>query len=264
MEMHYLELLIRVEKIARDVIRRCYPTSWDENHITYTIADNLAQQLRSVQVHGLDRPFKTTWDARKLRGSAEQTLGDLAVVVRLRSWSGEEVNGVGLLEAKRRDDDKATFGAIRKRQLETILRNAPSSRLLLYDYNEIGGFADNMAWPEIWHSPSYLPWLPAYRGPYLSVMCYSHCVAVPTGIPLSTGIHTTGLYKYSVPFSTQLCGRYLRGLDLDYRDTAIAKVTQFVNQTGGPRHLLLVGVSTGDAEPVLPDWISTDFYGPLG
>ncbi|HLA09565.1 MAG TPA: hypothetical protein VJ023_03045 [Pyrinomonadaceae bacterium] len=82
-EFHYLQFLARVEGIFRDVIRRCYPTSWDENHITYTIADELATKLPSVRVIGFDRPFNVKWDARKLTGDPEQAFGDLAIVVLL-------------------------------------------------------------------------------------------------------------------------------------------------------------------------------------
>src|SRR5438105_49229 len=121
-EFHYLQFLARVEGIFRDVIRRCYPASWDENHITYTITDELAAKLPSVRVIGFDRPFNVRWDARKLTGEPEQTLGDLAVVVRIRSWSGEQINGVGVLEAKRRYVDQATFSAFGKQQLRRIVR----------------------------------------------------------------------------------------------------------------------------------------------
>ena len=260
--MHYVEFLLRVEHICSSIIRRCYPTSWNEDHITYSLTDELAQ-LQYVEVLGLDRPFKITWDARKLRGAPEQQFGDIGIVVRLKSWSGEEINGVGLLEAKRRDANSANFGAMRKRQLKTILRHTPSSRLLLYDYSQITGFGDNLVPPEIWQGAYQRPWLPIYQGPLPAIAPCSHCLTVPTGIALSTGIYTTGLYKYGVPFSVQLCGRYLRGLDIEYRESTVSKVSQFINRSGGPRHLLLAGVSTGDGDPTPPDWISDKYYEPL-
>jgi hypothetical protein len=79
----------------------------------------------------------------------------------------------------------------------------------------------------------------------------------------ATGSRTTALYKFSVPFSVQLCARYLRGFDLEHRASALSKVDRFINKTGGPRALLLVGVSTGDAEPQLPQWVSDKLYGPI-
>lgn len=258
-ELHYLQFLARVEEIFRDVIRRCYPTSWAEDHITYTITDELASRLSSVRVVGYDRPFNVTWEARKLRGTAEHTLGDLGVVVSLKSWSGERVEGVGLLEAKRRDDNKATFGALKKRQLQTIVRNAPSSRLLLYDYSQIADLEDNLSVSHVWES--HRPWEWPYR--HHAVTPYSHCVAVSNGLVLATGLNSTALYKYSIPFSVQLCSRYLRGFDLEHRDAAVSKVNRFINQTGGPRALLLVGVSMDETEPTLPQWVSNNLYGPV-
>jgi len=258
-ELHYLQFVARVEEIFRDVIRRSFPTSWAEDYITYSITDELARQLPSLRVTGFDRPFNVTWDARKLRGPAEHTLGDLGIVVHLRSWSGEEIGGVGILEAKRRDVEKATFGAVKKRQLQILVRNAPTSRLLLYDYSQIADFEDNLSVPYGWEPPHSWEW--RYR--HYATTSYSHCVAVPSSIALVTGLKSTALYKYSIPFSVQLCSRYLRGFDLEHRDTAVSKVNRFINQTGGPRTLLLVGVSTGEAEPTLPQWISNDFYGPI-
>ncbi len=81
-------------------------------------------------------------------------------------------------------------------------------------------------------------------------------MVVPASMVLATGLKTTGLYKYSISFSLRLCTRYLRGFDLEFRDSALSRVQQFINQTGGPRYLPLVGVSTGHAEPVLPAWVS--------
>lgn len=258
-EFHYIEFLLKVEQISREVIRRCFPTSWHEDHITYTLADEMASQLKSVRVLGLDRTFNMIWDARKLRGSAEQSLGDLAVVVRLRTWAGEELEGVGLVEAKKREAHKASFEALRKGQLQRILRNAPSSQLLLYDYSEIGDFRDNLLGSQIWHSHD--SWEGHHR--HVAVIPSSHCVTLPTSVVEATGIRTTALYKFSIPFSVQLCARYLRGFDLEHRTSAVSKVERFINQNGGPRTLLLVGVSTDDAEPRLPEWVNYDLYGPI-
>jgi hypothetical protein len=235
-ELHYLEFLATVEGIFRSVIRGCYPTSWNEDHITYSITDQLATQLSSVRVSGFDRPFNVRWDPRKLRGTPEHKLGDLGIVVRLNSWSGEQIDGVGLLEAKRRYVDEAKFSAFAKDQLKRIVRNAPSSRLLLYDYSQIADFEDNLRTPLIWHSSDPLVW--PYRS--YSVTPYSHCVTVPSSLVLATGLKSTALYKYSIPFSVQLCSRYLRGFDLELRQDPISKIEQFINRTGGPRTLLLV------------------------
>lgn len=258
-EFHYLQFLARVEGIFRDVIRHLYPTSWEENHITYTITDELAAKLPSLRVTGFDRPFKIRWDARKLTGNPEQALGDLAVIVRIKSWSGEEINGAGLLEAKRRSVDDAKFSAFRKSQLRKIVRNAPSSRLLLYDYSQIADFEDNLHVPYVRSSDDPLRW--PYR-PY-SITPYSHSVTVPSALALATDLNSTALYKYSIPFSIQLCARYLRGFDLEFKDNSISKIESFINRTGGPRTLLLVGVSTSEAEPTLPDWVSDNLYGPI-
>jgi hypothetical protein len=214
--VHFLTFLSKVEGILRNVVRRCYPTSWDENHITYSITDDLARELRSVDVDGLNRPFKTKWAARKLRGHVEHNFGDLAVIVRLKSWSGEEVNGVGLIEAKRRDRKKGTFGAIRRRQIEKVQRHAPSSRVLLYDYDKITEFTDNLALTYVSDMPH--PSLPLiYWAEHSDFRPYSYCVAAPTSMVLATGL-STARHDYVANYHAAIAGTSAMTLATDVVD----------------------------------------------
>jgi hypothetical protein len=238
--MHYAELIAKVEDTIRTAVRQCYPMSWDEDHITYLITDYLAK-LDKIEVTGLHRPFHIAWDARKFRGPTEKAFGDLGILVKLTSWDGEIVEGFALLEAKKRPLDSTSFTAVRKKQLTTIDRNAPHSRLLLYDHIDITEFSDNISMmrKDIGSRPLFdllfsreENWLP-----------FTQAVTVPVNLALTVGTYRTSLYKYSLPLSVQLCGRYFRGLDLEFDQKIIKQAKGFIDRYGGPRILLLVGIA---------------------
>ncbi len=262
MRMHYAEFTEHIEHSIREAVRGCCPTSWDEDHITFSITDCLGG-LGHVEVTGLERPFKIIWDARKLRGPTETALGDLGVLVRLISWDGEEIEGIGLLEAKKRSPESSSFAAVRKRQLTRILKHAPRSRLLLYDRTAITESADNLTMASAGHRLHH--WCTSHLSrEWERIGPYSQAVALPTNLALSVGTFKTSLYKYSLPLSVQLCARYFRGLDLEFDSKVLGRVKSYIERAGGPRYLLLVGVSTGPSSPKLPEGIDTDAYGPLG
>jgi len=94
-------------------------------------------------LEGLDRPFKIIWDFRKLRLPEETDYGDIGILVNLTTWSNETLEGVGLLEAKRRDLTKGSFSSAKTSQLKRIVSKAPSAQLLLYDYENVSSCMDN-------------------------------------------------------------------------------------------------------------------------
>lgn len=262
-KMEYNELLLKVETITRDIIRRCCPRSWDEDHITYSITDELGS-LDRIEVTGVHRPFFVTWDARKFVGPTETALGDLGILVRLTSWDGEQLEGVGgLLEAKKRPLDAAAFSAVREDQLRRINDNAPRSKLLLYDHSDITDFGDNLAITQMFlqqgetasdHSASnapdaHLPW--------------SQAVTVPINLALALDNYRTSLYKYSIPLSVQLCGRYFRGLDLEFDEQVVNAARGFIDRFGGPRLLMVVGVSPTPEGLEMSELVNPEVYRPL-
>jgi hypothetical protein len=245
--MNYENFYAHIEDILTSAIRTSHPTSWDENHITFSICDAFAKEAIQVELEGLDRPFKIVWDARKLRLPEEADFGDIAVLVRLTTWAGETVEGVGFLEAKRRDLHTNKFPAATTSQLKKILRKAPYSQLLLYDYENVSSCMDN--WSVMFEGHYY-------RRRYGQTLPFTHCVAVPTATAIQQGKYTTHLHKFGVSFSHQLIGRYFRGFDLHFDSATIAAAKGNINRNGGPRALILVGVSTGDQDPDLPDFNS--------
>ncbi|MFN7984141.1 MAG: hypothetical protein U0Q11_20020 [Vicinamibacterales bacterium] len=241
--MHYTEYFRLVENSITNVVRTCHPASWDENHITYSLCDELFRNHRCVSVDGFDRPFKIIWDFRKLRLPEESDFGDIGVLVRLTTWASETLEGIGLLEAKRRDLGKSSFSAAKTSQIKRIVSKAPSAQLLLYDYENVSSCMDN--------------WSPTvkahyYRPEYSEALPFTHCICVPARTALQQGRYTTALHKFGVPLSYQMVGRYFRGFDLETDSKVLAKVKGNAGRNGGPRTLILVGVSTGSEAPQLP------------
>jgi len=250
--MHYTEYFHQVEKSITDVIRRCHPTSWDENHISYSLCEELFGQQQKVSLTGLDRPFKIILDFRKLRLPEETDFGDIGILVQLTTWSNETLEGVGLLEAKRRDLGKGRFSSAKTRQLKQIVSKAPSAQLLLYDYENVSTCMDNWS---VQFEDHY------YRRRYGEVIPFTHCVCLPARTALAQGKYTTDLHKFGVPLSYQLVGRYFRGFDLETNANVIERVKGNIVRHGGPRFLVLVGVSTGGQEPKLPQ-VNENLYVP--
>ena len=242
--MQFAEYFHQVEKTITGVIRTCYPATWDENHITFSLCDQLFRRHKSVSLEGLDRPFKITWDFRKLRLPEETDYGDIGILVKLKTWSNEEIEGVGFLEANRRDLNKGSFSAAKTSQLKNILSKAPSVQLLLYDYENVSSCMDNWSVQFEDHF---------YRRRYGEVLPFTHCISVPARTAVQRGIYTTDLHKFGVPLSYQIVGRYFRGFDLEMNPKILDGVKGNIARHGGPRTLILVGVSTGAGEPELPE-----------
>lgn len=249
--MDYSDFQARIEQTIADVIRTCYPASWDENHITFSLVDQVFRRHKVETIEGLDRPFKIIWDFRKLRRPEETDFGDIAVLVRLTTWAAETIEGVGLLEAKRRNLADSSFAATKTSQLKQILSKAPSAQLLLFDYDNVSSCMDNCVGIGNGH---YFGHLRYPVGPF------THCVSVPIGIALQREKYTTDLHKFGVPFSYQLSARYFRGFDLETNQKTLAAVKGNVTKHGGPRTIVLVGVSTGSDDPTLPE-VNDNRYG---
>lgn len=251
--MNYQEFILIVESKLQEIIKRCYPASWDENHITFTITDEFAKDFKHITIDGLERPFHVRWGAHKLRRPVEETLGDLAILVHIDTWEGESIEGVGILEAKLRASRNSSFKAVKKRQLQRILSRSSHSRLLLYDYSQITEFTDNVRISSMWE-PHF------FRDGYGKLTMYSHSATLPVGVALSVGSYNTSLYKFCMPFSIQLCTRYFRGYDLEMNPKVISDIKGNSGKYGGFRNLWVIGISTSNDHPALPSGINTEIY----
>jgi hypothetical protein len=227
--------ITHVENVIQNAVRGAFPREWEENHITYSLLKDLVTECRLVEVHGFRRPFRIAWDGYKFNGADEERFGDVGVLVIFDSWEGEHLEGVGLLEAKRRYENKSEFTAIKQKQLKRIFRYAPHAQVLLYDYAATSEFMDNSPDTVIYDD---------WRERHVAFVEESHAICVPMNTVIQLQGNTTSLYKFGIPLSVQLCSRYLRGFDLDFSKAALDAAKGYSSRFGPPAALLVAHVST--------------------
>lgn len=239
-----------------------YPHEWDEDFVTFSILKGLRDRFQSATVTGFPEALSTHWSAFKCRGPKETRYGDVAILVRATGRDQQTVTGVALLEAKKRDAVSSRFKGLRRDQLERIAAHAPHSMVLFYDYDKIPVHPVDAAsafggWP-----PGLSPGAPAYF--------VTNAVAAPinvvTALVKDYGARDDSLYKRSVPFSHQLCFRYLRGFDLEMSEEAVLAARGYESRIGAHKYLLVVDVSS--VEDREPPWeedllVNRDFWEPL-
>lgn len=249
--MDYDEFAHKIEQIASDTVADCHPVDWDEDFITRTLLNNFRQDLRSTTVHhGRHKKSNIKWRAFKLTGKPERKFGDIAIIVRIRHRDGRELEGVGFLEAKKRDNDSFQFRSIKKKQFQMISRHAPHAFVLLYDYTEITGlnrcdlpFASSRYWNRYWED---IP--------------FTQAVVVPMGLALESALKDIRIYRYCMPLSYQLPFRYFQGYDLEFDKKALSIAKGYeLQKFGGPSYLLMVSIGVNVEEGGFPKFAADSF-----
>jgi hypothetical protein len=227
-------LLLKFEGLVQASVAGNYPEDWDENFITRDLLRAIRANANDIVILG-EASTRVEWRAWKQVGSAETQFGDIAILVDIRQANGTSLRGVGFLEAKRWYPHRA-FATISWPQLETILSNAPSSRLLLYDFVRTSAFASGV-------SPIYAPAIWPVLGIHPPVQVratYATAVSVSTALALR--LTDRKLHGYALPFSHQVLLRYLNGFDLEFSAKALAVVTGADSSLGRSRYVLTVAV----------------------
>lgn len=237
------EFLLELEIILQKHVKNNYPIDWDEDFITRSILKEIRNRLGSVKIRDFKERMRIEWLPYKLKGRPENKFGDVAILVNIRYQDGDEIEGVAFLEAKKRDVNGTRFSAIKMAQLKRIHRNAPSSMVLLYDYNDITQFASFK--PKL-NMREWYGWL---------VLKPCTCsVVVPTSIVSCNKKKDTTLYKFSLPFSYQLIFRYFQGFDLELRKLPMKIAKGYASERGLPAYLVVVAITYGRAEPPVVDF----------
>ncbi len=223
-----------LEERIQEEIQDAYPTDWDEDYITRRILVAI-KSLNYSQVEYLTTFNNIFIKAFKQKGKIETNYGDIAFVLDITYKDGDSIKGVAFLEAKRRYEGTNEYSAIKLPQLETIYSNAPSARLLLYNY----GYMSNLAPTGIDSASSsgsgILPKIPSTN---------------TSALPINTAIHlkskTDSLEKFSIPFSYQFTYRYLFGMDLEFGDDIVEKVLgNAKNKEDLPKYVIPITIKPG-------------------
>jgi hypothetical protein len=178
-------------------------------------------------------------DSYKLKASKEYTYGDMAVLVDLRYSDGMTHQGVGFLEAEKRDPGKIGFSAFKRSQISRIFDNAALSFVLLYDFQDA-----RTSWSDL--DLSYRS-----RTGCQSDSWSTRAVVIPMGIVADKAKLDTSIYKFALPLSYQLVFRYFRGLDLHYAKATLEDVLEYV-QNRRTQYLLTARVAEGEVPDLGP------------
>ena len=242
--MDLWDFLLWIEKIVTERVYRNFPIDWDEDFVTRDLLRDL-RRIRKTALHfemeqWYSLPFcwpiwnrlaKTIlnieWSAYKQTGTPERLFGDIAVLVFTQYPDGDRVEGVGFLEAKKRNPKNAKFDAIRVNQLRRIVKHAPRASMLLYDYEPVH------------YCHPWRPW---------KCLPQTFAAAVPMDLALVTKKRDASLYKFSKPFSAQLL-LYLLGFELERTQRALAIAKGHEDRFGAPRYLLVLRVGVNSDVP---------------
>lgn len=238
------DLLLTIEGCLDSCIRENYPNDWYEDQISRDICKGLRKRLGSISDVAGHSPWterKINWAVFKQSGHKETKWGDIAVLVDIAFKGGTHLEGVGFLEAKKRNLKKASFDEIRERQLKTISHHAPLAQMLFYDY-EPSTIGVRQTISPHWETPYS-------RVEDVFTMHSSRVVCAPISTVLAGSIRTRDQLYVSVPLSYQLVYRYLRGFDLHHRKEILEIIKGHVADTSLPAFLLKVSIRYDGAIP---------------
>jgi len=237
-----VEFTGRLENVIRDSICGVSGHEWNEDFITLNLLRDLRNGLSSSRFIGRDRKSDINWQLYKLKGTFENKFGDIALIVNINYRDGTSVNGAAFLEAKKRDWRKTTFGAMKLPQAKKILKNAPHSQYLLYDYEEITNFLNGSLYLE------ELSYYHHRRGWSVPLVPVTRAVCVPINLAVETASKDTLLYRHGIPLSQMLSNRYFQGLDLEFDDTSKKIATGFLKKFGLSKFVVKIDIAEPGAD----------------
>jgi hypothetical protein len=133
------------------IIQQCPDVDWNENYLSYQVVSAVRSALSryifpNIESHSGTSKFDV--EAYKLTGQAEETHGDIAIVVsRSFHGNGRPISGVGFYEAKASSLAGHSYPAFSFQQLRHLVTNTPKLSYLLYDRNP--QIADTQEWPTL-------------------------------------------------------------------------------------------------------------------
>lgn len=202
-----------IEELINDLVEANFILDWDEDTLTRKFLSQLRQRLNGSLITDHDNRviFLTPY---KLSKTVEKKYGDIGIIVNIEYGDGDKVEGMALLEAKRRYKDSRRYDALDWSQLDRIYKNAPHSQLLLYDFRDISEFA----------STGLVSKKNATVNNPMTQLPVTKFVVLPLNKAIQIKKNNERLYKLSLPISYQIGYRYLNGFDLDFLTDKLQEV----------------------------------------
>lgn len=242
MKSDIVEFTGQIEHVIKESISHVSGHEWNEDFITFNLLRDLRKELNGIQLISKDSKSSINWQAYKLKGTYENNFGDIALVVNINYKDGTGIHGVAFLEAKKCDWMKTTFSAMKRPQAIQILKNAPRSQYLLYDYRDITNFLSSSLYLE---ELSNFYYRKGIRFPFAAV---TRAVCVPINLAVATGDKDTLLYRHGIPLSQMLSNRYFQGLDLEFDENSKKIATGFLSKFGLPKFVVQIDILESGVE----------------
>lgn len=236
----------RLDETINQAIKSCYSKTWNEDEITTSLLKNLGDFLnKNTYKDRLTGQTSIKFTGYKYKGTPETNYGDIALLATIRFDNGLKYKGVGVLEAKRRLEDKYEYRHPSSTgQFANILKHAPYANLLLYDYEPltqiINPYADIVDSRHYYYDDIYGEIMPKSISP-------SNCVTCPLYLVKDETEILRKITRSCSRLSEQLLNRYFYGLDLHTDSEAMSALTTF-DKKNSPRFVATVEITHGDTE----------------
>lgn len=208
------DIASQIQKTTDEIISNCPSADWNENLITYKLIENLRRILSHYKLPGISDIFaenKFYLEAYKLTGEAEQSHGDIAIVITRRFTNGgNPTSGVAFYEAKASgaaQNNSWQYPSYCVQQLRRLVTNTPKLNYLLYskESRKIG----NSDWPIIEGQSDYQRELFRHGS-------YANAMTVDANFLKNCRNIDVAVSSIGLPFGSHFVDRVLSGRDLDY------------------------------------------------
>jgi hypothetical protein len=217
-------------------------TEWDENHLSFRVVQTIRYVLRGTR--NIEAPtgiLGINVEAYKITGAAEQSHGDIAIVVRHVFRHRREAVGLGFYEAKAADEYNK-FPAFKLQQLQRLTTSTPRLAVLLYERHSAVASTDPFCvLPE-----------EQERSWFAGDTQFVRARVVGSNLVLAAREPGAAANLYGEPFAYHLLSRYLSGRDLDYRKPVSQMLDKWLAVTKRSPPVVIALTVTQPAVEVVP------------
>lgn len=126
----------QIQSTVDSIISQCQDVDWNEDLITFKIVENLRGILATYKLPDIVDNYsgnKFNFEAYKLTGKAEQSHGDIAVII-TRKFLGKDIpiSGVAFYEAKASSSGYRQYPSFCIQQLRRLVTHTPKLSYLIY------------------------------------------------------------------------------------------------------------------------------------
>lgn len=219
----------QIQESVDELISNCPDVDWNENLLTYKLIENLRYILSNYKMPGIIDEFyenKFNFEAYKLTGNAEQSHGDIAIVVTRKFGNrSKPISGVAFYEAKASAAgryDSSNYPSFCIQQLRRLVTNTPKLNYLLYSKNKKK--VSIRDWPTIEDPTSDHREWNLDGSNTNAIVIDANFLKECRNIEMAT--RTVGL-----PFGEHFVNRVLSGRDLDYSRSVDKTIKRWLKHT---------------------------------